>query len=130
MRRLRAALALFAVLVVGTVSCGDKEPAGPTAGTLYLALESPNGEVGAIRMRISGAGIANIEAAQPFQVYYRETGGDRLEVVVVGDVLGGDLLSLEVPDVDAPYPVSLIEVASRENTLRQALGAYTLRLHP
>jgi hypothetical protein len=138
MRNTRIPVAIVLCALLSTsVSCGDDDngstgPPDPVPGTLTLSLETPHGDDGAVLLRLDGADISQVELAAP-GLYLRfledQTG---VTAVFVGDIVSGDLLTFDVPDVNsvASYAGTILEAADRSNALRGSLAEYTLTVAP
>lgn len=116
MRQGGAAMAL----IVAMFACHDDdktvEPTGP--GVLELVLTTPNTDDGAVLLTIDGA-VDSVQATA--YVTFATASPTGARVVVTGDIAGGVIARLYVPDVSASdqYLPQLVEVAQR--------GTYTLR---
>jgi hypothetical protein len=116
------------VLVASASGCADGGP--PQPGFLYVELLTPNTDDAAVRLRIIGEGMSDLQAVPGYQLYSRaRASSDSIEVAVVGELTGGDLLKFMVPDVNGGYAASLVEVASTTNALREPLTGYSLQLY-
>jgi len=125
--------ALAAALLVGA-ACSDAPTGGATrAGTVIVRLTTPHADDGAVLFEVSGQPIDGATAANAsLRLFTRRTGASTLVGVVVGDVAGGAVVTLQVPDVGAAagYAARVVEVADRQNTLRTSLTGYALTLAP
>ncbi|HSE67445.1 MAG TPA: hypothetical protein VLB12_10680 [Gemmatimonadales bacterium] len=116
MRHGMAAMAL----VLAILACHDDdktvEPTGP--GVLDVVLTTPNTDDGALLFTIGGA-VDSVQGSG--YVTFATASPTGARVVVTGDLAGGVIARLYVPDVSASdqYLPQLIEVAQR--------GTYTLR---
>ena len=116
-----------AVLEAQASGCSDGGP--PQPGFVYVELQTPNKDDAAVRLRIIGEGMSDLEAVSGYQLYSRtRASADSIEAVVVGELTGGDLLKFIVPDVKGRYAASLVEVASTTNALRAPLVGYSVQL--
>ena len=133
MRNTRIPVAIVLCALLSTsVSCGDDngstDPPDPVPGTLTLTLGTLHLDDGALVLRLQGADMTQVELAAP-GLYLRfledQTG---VTAVFVGDIVSGDLLTFDVPDVNsvASYAGTVLEAADRSNALRGSLAEYTL----
>ena len=110
MRQGRVALAL----ILAMLACHDDdktvEPTGP--GVLELVLTTPNTDDGAVLLTIDGA-VDSVQATA--YVTFATASPTGARVVVTGDIAGGVIARLYVPDVSAAdqYLPQLVEVAQR-----------------
>ena len=125
MRRGTAALAL----VVGILACHDDDktvaPTGP--GVLDVVLTTPNADDGAVLLTVDGA-IDSVQGA-PY-VIFSTASGTGARIVVTGDVVGGVIARLYVPDVGTAdqYLAHLDEVAQRGTFALQPPTSYQMEL--
>ena len=116
------------LVLAATVACGSDSTTGPTAGTLTVSLTTPNADDGAILLTVSGPDMTQI-AVEDTSLYVRYAqDGTTVTAVLVGDLLGGPLVTFHVPDVDAAssYSATITQVADRSNVLRGSLTGYAL----
>lgn len=118
-------IAVAALLGGLAQSCGD---AGPQPGRLTLQLVAPNDDLGAVRVRLIGAGLNDPSAFADHRLFFRISADSALDAVVVGDLANGYLFSVWVPDVDGAYNASIIEVATGANQLVPSLNGFALRV--
>ncbi len=123
-RRLPAIVATL--LAVGMLACKD---GGPTAGTLSVELATVNTDDGAVWVRLVGDGISSPEAVSGYRMLSKQSTANELDAIVVGDIVQGNLLRFRVPDVDREYSAVVIEVARRDNTLRDPPTGYSVEVH-
>jgi hypothetical protein len=125
MRRGTAALAL----VVAILACHDDAktvaPTGP--GVLDVVLTTPNADDGAVLLTVDGA-IDSVQGA-PY-VIFSTASGTGARIVVTGDVVGGVIARLYVPDVGTAdqYLAHLDEVAQRGTFALQPPTSYQMEL--
>lgn len=118
--------AWFGLLALSALSCSD---GGPTAGTLFVHLTTPSSDDGAVWVRLSGEAAASSSTSSGYSVFSAATGADTLAVVVVGDIVGGELFGFNVPDVEREYSAEVVQVARRDNALREPPIGYTVEVH-
>jgi hypothetical protein len=127
-------LGVTAVLVpAGMAGCGgDGGPAGPQPGTLVATLTTPNGDDGAILVRINGPGITQVVAGRAGDYLKVLQEGNTVTAVVVGELDSGALIRFDVPDLEtrSSYGASILQVADESNALRGSLAGYSLALAP
>jgi hypothetical protein len=125
MRQGTAALALG----VAILACHDDDktvaPTGP--GVLDVVLTTPNSDDGAVLLTVDGA-IDSVQGA-PY-VIFSTASGTGARIVVTGDVVGGVIARLYVPDVASPdqYVPQLVEVAQRGTYALRPSTSYQLEL--
>ena len=111
---------LALTLIVAMLACHDDdktvEPTGP--GVLDVVLTTPNTDDGALLLTIDGA-VDSVQGTA--YVTFATASATGARVVVTGDVAGGVIARLYVPDVTTAdqYLPQLVEVAQR--------GTYALR---
>ncbi|MFW6202030.1 MAG: hypothetical protein ACOC8B_05600 [Gemmatimonadota bacterium] len=129
------ATALAATVLPAWIACGDDadpptEPdPDPTPGHLSVSLTTPNDDDGAILLRVDGGPMTSPAAASSDHAFFfRETSATSVVVLLAGEIETGALLEFEVEDVDdaAAYSAEILEVADRENALRDDLADYAL----
>lgn len=128
-RRIFATVTLLAALGVGA-ACSDYPGGGPTQpGTLTLRLTTPHDDDGAIMFELSGPPVDNATAAgASLRLFTRRVDDATIRGAVLGTLANGAVVTLEVPDVDAvaEYAVRVLEVADRQDVLRDDLTGYVL----
>lgn len=129
--RSRALSVLAAGVISSALACKEaariEEPELPQSGYLYVNIRTPNTNDGAVYVRVVGPEIANPENTGRYALYHRKREG-KLEAVIVGEIVSGDLLKFFVADARQPYAVELVEVANRDNQLRSPLVGYSVSL--
>ena len=111
---------VLSALILAILACHDDDktvaPTGP--GVLDVVLTTPNADDGAVLLTVDGA-VDSVQGA-PY-VVFSTASGTGARIVVTGDVLGGVIARLYVPDISAAdqYLPQLIEVAQH--------GTYALR---
>ena len=108
------------------LSCSD---GGPTAGVLVVNLTTPSSDDGAVWVRVIGEAASSSSTSSGHSVFSASTGADTLDVVIVGDIVGGELFGFDVPDVEDEYSVEVVQVANRDNALREPPVDYTVVVH-
>ena len=115
--------------VVAILACHDDDktvaPTGP--GVLDVVLTTPNADDGAVLLTVDGA-IDSVQGA-PY-VIFSTASGTGARIVVTGDVVGGVIARLYVPDVGTAdqYLAHLDEVAQRGTFALQPPTSYQLEL--
>lgn len=116
-------------LILAIFACHDDNkmvaPTGP--GVLDVLLTTPNADDGAILLTVDGA-VDSVQGA-PY-VIFSATSASGARIVVTGDVVGGVIAKLYVPDVGTAdqYLAHLDEVAQRGTFALQPLTSYQLEL--
>ena len=124
-------IAPVAAALVLALACGGDDSTGPAAGTLVVSLTTPNSDDGGILFSVTGGEINTpTELTSSYVVFSRATGLTSINGVVVGDITAGSLATFEVPDIDqaSSYTATIIEVATRDNALRESLDDYSLSI--
>lgn len=133
MNTARWMLAMVAVLLVG-VSCSDYATGGgKQAGTLTLHLTTPHVDDGVMSFRVRGPAIDSALAGNgSLRLFTRREDDSTVVAVVVGTLVSGAVVTLQVPDVGAAagYSATVLEVADRQDALRASLAGYALTVDP
>jgi hypothetical protein len=117
------------LLLIGA-ACGGGDPPteGPTPGDLVGRLTTHHTQDGAVLLRITGP-ITQVSAHGSYRVAF-STSGNTTRMVVSGNLVGGDLFTLSVPDTRqlSSYSVEIEQVAERETYALRSPGNYTVSL--
>lgn len=132
MNRMRILFALAAVVIAAactgdSTGTGGGGPAG--RGTLIVRLTTPHADDGAILFELSGPPIDSVVAVNAsLQSFTRRANDSTIVGAVIGVVVNGAVVTLQVPDINASarYAARIVEVADRENVLRASLTGYAL----
>ena len=121
----------LAAVVLGAACAGDSTGSGAPAGrgTLIVRLTTPHTDDGAILFELSGPRIDSVVTVNAsLQSFTRRANDSTIVGAVIGGVVNGAVVTLQVPDVNASalYTVRIVEVADRENVLRTSLTGYAL----
>jgi hypothetical protein len=118
-------------VLAGIMACGGTtEPPGPQAGTVIAALHSPNGQDGALVVRI----IGDQTALKASGSYRMDTGtqipGTTTRVIISGQIADGDLLEFHVTDISkvATYVVTVEQAAARNTYALLDPSGYNITL--
>jgi hypothetical protein len=120
---------MAAMVLVAILACHDDDktvaPTGP--GVLDVVLTTPNTDDGAVLLTVDGA-VDSVQGA-PY-VIFSIASGTEARIVVTGDVLGGVIARLYVPDVGSAdqYLAHLDEVAQRGTFALRSPTSYQLEL--
>jgi len=120
---------MAAMVLVAILACHDDDktvaPTGP--GVLDVVLTTPNADDGAVLLTVDGA-VDSVQGA-PY-VIFSISSGTEARIVVTGDVGGGVIARLYVPDVGSAdqYLAHLDEVAQRGTFALRSPTAYSLEL--
>lgn len=130
--RVALVLAAAAALPLWAAACGGDDGTGPSAqpGTLVVEATRNSGPDGAaFQLTVSGGPIDTARVADSSHQFYSELGSDQVEAVVIGTVTSGNLVEIDVPDLNdkGSYTVQLDELADTNNDL-VATGNYSLTL--
>ena len=116
-------------LILALVACHDDDktvaPTGP--GVLDVVLTTPNNDDGAVLLTVDGA-VDSVQGA-PYAIFSTAS-ATGARVVVTGDVVGGVIVRLYVPDVSIAdqYLTQLNEVAQRGTFALRPTASYQLQL--
>ena len=119
---------LLAALALGA-ACGGEEPTdGPTPGVLVARLTTTHTQDGALLLRVVGP-VGAVSALGGYRVA-SATGGGATTIVVTGNIVGGDLLTLSVPDTRqlTSYSVEVEQAADRNTYALREPGSYSITL--
>jgi hypothetical protein len=124
MRRLWLLLPLLA-------GCHGDAVSPPTPGTLTVLLSTPNHNDGAVVLVISGGPVSAVHAVGSLEVA-RQVDASGTHVVVVGDVIEGALVTIDIPDLSRAdaYVATLEQVADRTTFALLDPGSYLLTITP
>lgn len=124
------ALVAAAALLVAVAACRDAPPGpAPVPGDVLVTLVSPNGAEGAALLTTADAGILQVTADAPVQVFHwREAVVDR--IVVLREDAGVIRFRMSVEDVLRPPQLVVAEVADAANRLRATLAGYGVEIEP
>ena len=116
-------------LILAILACHDDDktvaPTGP--GVLDVVLTTPNSDDGALLLTVDGA-VDSVQG-DPY-VIFSTASGTGARIVVTGDVVGGVIARLYVPDVGTAdqYLAYLDEVAQRGTFMLRPGTSYQLEL--
>lgn len=114
-----------AAMVSGCGGDGGVEPvSGP--GLLTLTLRAPaTPATGAVRLRLSGAGISSVAAAFPgYTVFSHNVSATEIQVVVLGTLAAGPLITADVSSASGSFTADVIEAATTADAAVDALTGY------
>ena len=120
--RIATALALaLGIALAGACSSKDGDDGGPNGtnggpGTLSIVLDAASNDAAAIEFTIAGSGITNVQAVSGLTLYQRSA-PNGVNLAVVGSMGDGPLVTFDVPDVNATYTVTVVDVADNTNSL-------------
>ena len=120
---------VLSALILAILACHDDDktvaPTGP--GVLDVVLTTPNSDDGAVLLTVDGA-VDSVQGA-PY-VVFSTASGTGARIVVTGDVVGGVIARLYVPDVGTAdqYLAYLDEVAQRGTFMLRPGTSYQLEL--
>lgn len=108
-------------------ACGDggtgaPDERAPVAGTVLMTLSAPNTDVGAVSIMVTGLGLQTAQPSTPTYRVFQKNLGDRLTLIVVGDIVPGRLVSIGVSDINNPVTATVLDVARRTNEQVSPLG--------
>ena len=125
---MRRTLWLLGALSLGAACGGDEPTDGPTPGELVARLTTTHTEDGALLLRVVGP-VTQVSALGGYRVA-SSTGGGATMIVVTGNIAGGDLLRLSVPDTRqlSSYTVEVEQAADRNTFALREPGSYSITL--
>jgi hypothetical protein len=112
--------------LAGLVGCSH-DNIGPTAGTLNVALTSPNTDDGAVLFTISGGPVDSLTAPGQ-QVYTSRLDSNTLRVILIGPLEAGIVARMYLPDARlAPnYSATVNQAAARMSYAQRNPAAYSV----
>lgn len=118
-----AALALGGMLLASCGGDGGTDPDGASV-LLTVTLRAPEASSpGAVRFRLTGPGITGVQAAFPgYTVYSRDVSSTEVQVIVVGTLASGPLVTAEATGGD--YDAEVIEVATTADAVLDTPAGY------
>ncbi len=131
MRRAGLRAALLALGLAGWLGSCDSGPTEPRPGTLDLVFTPPAAGAGALLFLVDGAPIDSIEPAS-YPAISGRLSASAVRVVVTGQLAGGVVARLRVPDVRlyGKYRATLEEVADGTTYALRDPAAYRLVVVP
>jgi hypothetical protein len=117
------------VLLTATVLlAGCAEPNTPSLpGPLLVSLATPAADDGAIMFRITGPGVVSVQpAASGYRLFWRLVSAEEVVVIVLGAVVSGPIISVQVADVNqvTRFSATITEVAGRDDQIRASTAGY------
>ncbi|HEX7942879.1 MAG TPA: hypothetical protein VF488_13795, partial [Gemmatimonadaceae bacterium] len=114
---------IVAALGVALAACGRSvpDPTGvPGSGALDVVVTTPNADDGALLVRISGGAVDSVTSPGGYAVYAGAAEGASRRIIVQGNIAGGVVARVWVPDVTrgAAY-VATVEQATTRDTYQQ-----------
>ena len=121
-------LLLVGALAWGAACGGDEPTDGPTPGELVARLTTSHTQDGALLLRVVGP-VSAVTGVSGYRVA-SSTGGGATTIVVTGNIVGGDLLRLSVPDTRqlSSYSVEVEQAADRNTYALREPGSYSITL--
>lgn len=121
-----------AVITVMSVSCGGADgvgPSDPDPGPVFVHLTTPNADDGILLFTVSGGSVSAVTSTG-LESSASGIGTSELRLLVRGNLSGGPLLQLELPDRRhlQNYRVQVLQVASRGTYIQRGVQGYGLRL--
>jgi hypothetical protein len=120
----------FAPLLMLLAACGGSSPTGSsggdaTPGWLSVELTTPNGDDGAVQLRITGPGVDSVVASSPYNGF-GVASGSTADLVLTGAIQTGRVARFQVSDVSraSQYAVSVTAVAQRGSYALRATSGY------
>ncbi len=109
-----ARMALLALAITAAGAACDGDTVSPTPGELRVILATPNTNDGAVLFTVSGGVIDSVVAAG-YRTFASNGGGSSVHIVVTGNVTGGVLARIQVPDLGraSSYHAAVEQVAAR-----------------
>lgn len=124
-----------ALLVLG-VACGKDRLGPPPPPPLLVtqavvSLTTPYTDDGALVISVKGPDLGTFAAASSsYSLFSRTPNAQEARVIIVGDVASGSLFTVKLStlhDISA-YTVSIEQVATRSDSLRESLSGYAVTL--
>jgi len=123
----RGAVVAAAVTMLLAGACADDPAAPPIPGMLLVSLNTPAADDAAVLLRVQGPGIQGVASTNSnHRLFWRLAADDEANVIVLGGLASGPVLTVQVPDVRAAaeYTVTVAEVAAANDALRASLEGY------
>ena len=120
----------FTALAIG-LGCGGDGSTGPQAGTAKVALVTPNSDDGAVLLTLTGPGLSNVQPTNPsYVMYVRSASASEVRVILVGNLIAGPVLTVDVDDVGklGQYHGTVVDAASRSDAARGSTSGYGVTL--
>lgn len=128
---MKASLRLLTVACIAALVplSGCSNNTGPSGAILSVTFSGPHGDDGAVLLTITGGPVDSVEAVG-YAVYTARSGTGPLKVIVTGDLGGGPIARLHVPDHrHAPfYTATVVQVAARRTYAQRDPAAYSASL--
>lgn len=123
--------ALLVAAGLGLLVGCSHEPTGSAAGTVNVALATPNSDDGAVLFTVSGGPVDSVEAVG-YSIYSARIDANTLRIIVTGALGSGPVARLHIPDYrqDFVYSATVNQVASRMTYLQRDPASYSVTLAP
>ena len=98
-----------------------------------MSLATPNNDDGALLLEVKGPSVRTLTASSSaVQVFADTTSTTAVRVVVAGNLTAGKLFSFQVQDTRqaSAYTVAIVDIADRQNKLRNGNTGYSLVIAP
>ena len=119
--------AAAAFLAAGLSGCNESLPAPTPYTTVTIALTTPNTDDGAMLMVFTGLALSDVQASSAaYQVFWRVAGPSETRVIVVGDIVGGPVLTARAAGRATALTGTVTEVSTRGDQLRSTTTGYSL----
>ncbi len=124
-----AVVRLACVVAICFLGCRDVDAPSPGPVTFTASLATPNTDDGAVLVELTGPGLANVKAvSSSYQLYWRLLAPDSARAIVIGDLTQGPLLTAEGVGAPGNFKGTVLQVARRDDVLRDSIPGYALRL--
>lgn len=122
-------LLMLATLGAGLAACDRvmPDPTGaPNAGSMDVVVSTPNGDDGALLVRIAGGPVDSVTSPGPYAVYAGAPDGGAVHVIVQGNIAGGVVARVWVPDVTraASYTAAVEQATARDSYQQRGPAGY------
>jgi hypothetical protein len=116
--------------LIGSAACSD-QPEEPTAGTLNVALTTPNSDDGAVLLTVTGGLVDSVESAG-FVVYSAQVDPTTIRIIVIGNLAAGTIARIRIADDRqlSRYTAAINQVATRATYAQRDPAGYSLSLEP
>ena len=105
-------------------ACG-KSPTGPVGGEFTVSFSSGTNSDGALLLLITGP-VNSVQALSGYQMSSATAGANRTRVVITGNLIAGDVVTLSVPDTSAALGTYSATVEAAADRSTYALADPTL----
>lgn len=96
-------------------------------------MTTPNNDDGALLLEVKGPSVRTVTtSSSAIQVFADTTSTTAVRVVVAGNLTAGKLFTFQVQDTRqaSAYTVTIVDIADRQNKIRNGNSGYSLAVAP